>query len=231
MHPSSLDSTELPSHVHHPACNDPANRPRTGLLIAVLDPDESLQPLITDLVTSPPLNWKLACYKHPHQAVRHLAVNGPAAFLLANHSDTDFLRRLKLLFPDLPLVVCTRETDPDFILRCLLSGVSGYVVEPLSEASVVSAVLNATRGLLALCNRSNHVLHEWLQRVASVHARRELTVRESEVLPLILEGWGDKVISRRLGLSTRTIHGHRTHLYKKFGAHRLEEFVDHVLRV
>jgi FixJ family two-component response regulator len=44
---------------------------------------------------------------------------------------------------------------------------------------------------------------------------RQLTPREQDLLPLLLEGLSNKHIARSLGLSPRTVETHRANLLKK----------------
>ncbi|MDB5893408.1 MAG: DNA-binding response regulator, partial [Rhodoferax sp.] len=44
---------------------------------------------------------------------------------------------------------------------------------------------------------------------------RGLTLRESDVLALLAQGWSNKEIAERLGASIRTVETHRLHLRRK----------------
>ena len=52
-----------------------------------------------------------------------------------------------------------------------------------------------------------------------------LTSREQQILSLIAEGQTNKVIAERLGISVRTVEGHRARMMLKF---RFEGVVDAV---
>ncbi|HZD00088.1 MAG TPA: helix-turn-helix transcriptional regulator [Actinomycetes bacterium] len=43
--------------------------------------------------------------------------------------------------------------------------------------------------------------------------------RQSEILSLIAEGYSDKQIARRLGMSVRTIDSHLQRLYQRYDVH------------
>ncbi len=45
--------------------------------------------------------------------------------------------------------------------------------------------------------------------------KHDLTERESEVVPLIVEGMGNKQIAGRLCISTKTVNNHIYNLYRK----------------
>ncbi len=43
--------------------------------------------------------------------------------------------------------------------------------------------------------------------------------RQSEILSLIADGYSDKQIARRLGMSARTVDSHLQRLYQRYGVH------------
>ena len=47
--------------------------------------------------------------------------------------------------------------------------------------------------------------------------RRQFTDKELEVIPLLLAGKSTQEIAVRLGVSTRAIEHHLTHIYEKLG--------------
>ena len=59
--------------------------------------------------------------------------------------------------------------------------------------------------------------------------RELLTPREYQVLELIAGGASNKEAGRRLGISPRTVEGHRAHIMEKLGARNSVELVRIVL--
>jgi len=47
--------------------------------------------------------------------------------------------------------------------------------------------------------------------------KKQLTVREADVLRLMCDGLPDKLIARVLGISIKTVSAHIDHIYEKFG--------------
>jgi len=58
----------------------------------------------------------------------------------------------------------------------------------------------------------------------------DLTLREHQVLSQLAQGFSNKTIAERLGVSAKTIDNHRTNLMRKVGAHSLAELLAHALR-
>ncbi|MDY4162817.1 MAG: helix-turn-helix transcriptional regulator, partial [Sutterella sp.] len=51
----------------------------------------------------------------------------------------------------------------------------------------------------------------------------EMSPREKEVLARLREGLTNRDIAERLGLSERTVQGHRNNLYRKLRVHNLSQ--------
>ena len=60
--------------------------------------------------------------------------------------------------------------------------------------------------------------------------QRDLTVREREVLDLIIEGAANKLGAHQLGISKRTFEVHRAHIMRKFRAKNAADLVRMALR-
>ena len=60
--------------------------------------------------------------------------------------------------------------------------------------------------------------------------KRDLTSRESEVLVLLAEGQSNKIVAERLGISVRTIEGHRARLMLKLELQNFADLVKYALR-
>ena len=70
------------------------------------------------------------------------------------------------------------------------------------------------------------------QEIAEIKARLALlTLREQEVLALLLDGLPTKLIARHLGISTRTIEHHRAAVMQKMQARNISHLVRMTLNI
>jgi DNA-binding NarL/FixJ family response regulator len=60
--------------------------------------------------------------------------------------------------------------------------------------------------------------------------KRALTSRETEVLVLLAEGHSNKNVAERLGISPRTVEGHRARVMLKLEFQNLAELIKYALR-
>lgn len=67
------------------------------------------------------------------------------------------------------------------------------------------------------------------RRYVEVHSFAQLTIREREVLQLIAGGQSNKEAGRQLGISPRTVEGHRARVMQKLGARNTADLMRIVL--
>ena len=71
---------------------------------------------------------------------------------------------------------------------------------------------------------------ERLESSSSVSARRRLTPREREVLPLLAEGKSNKEVAVALNISVNTVETHRAKIMSKLDLHSISDLVRYAIR-
>lgn len=101
-----------------------------------------------------------------------------------------------------------READ---IRRAIEAGIHGYLLlgGPLSE--LIEGVTTVAKGV-------RYLGRSVAQRMADSLARAALTLREIEVLQLVMIGESNKAIARRLHIELGTVKSHMTGIMTKLGA-------------
>jgi DNA-binding NarL/FixJ family response regulator len=129
-----------------------------------------------------------------------------------------FLGRLKINYPNLPVVLFSTYDNPTYVARAVALGASAYVLKSEPKERLVEAIRMALRGELAWTR-------EELRRVTGALATPRvvsdvevpLTQRESEVLEQLANGLTNKEIALALGISYETVKEHVQHILRKIG--------------
>ncbi|WP_404320748.1 response regulator [Arthrobacter luteolus] len=121
-------------------------------------------------------------------------------------------RRIKELYPVLPvLVLTTYDSDAD-ILAAVEAGASGYMLKDAPPEAIRDAVRSAAAGQTAL---APEVAARLMGRLRSPEP--SLSARELELIELLATGLSNRAISRRLFISEATVKTHLVHIYDKLG--------------
>lgn len=108
------------------------------------------------------------------------------------------------LTQSLPVIFLTGHGDVPMAVGALKRGAFDFFEKPFNDNKLMDRVQEA----FALSRQAGDT--------AVIHARlATLSVREKEVLDLILQGKMNKVIANDLGISMRTVEVHRAHIFDK----------------
>lgn len=137
-------------------------------------------------------------------------------------------------YPDLKVLVLTRNDREDCVLRLVQAGANGYLLKTVDRTDLLCALRTVVAGRRVLQPVAlEAVLDDYLQRVREPSARRyvtELTAREREVLKLIAEGNTNQDIAKLLCLSRKTVETHRSNIMDKLGLHKVTDLVKYAIR-
>ncbi len=112
------------------------------------------------------------------------------------------------------VVVLTSFSDRRRILQALDAGAIGYVLKDAAPDELEKAIHAAARGEAPLDPKAAHAL---ISDRTAVSPGASLSDREREVLVLVMEGYQNKHIARRLGISEKTVKAHLTSVFRQIG--------------
>jgi DNA-binding NarL/FixJ family response regulator len=123
--------------------------------------------------------------------------------------------------PDLKVIALSMNSDDIYYYKMVEAGASGFIQKESGSDELFKAIFMVLNGenyfsSKILCN----IIRDYLQNkdVKKVaHKDVKLSRRENEVLELICNGYSNSDIALKLGLSRRTIEGHRSSLLNKTG--------------
>ncbi|CAM4057264.1 response regulator transcription factor [Deinococcus frigens] len=112
--------------------------------------------------------------------------------------------RLRMTHPQVVSVLITTFAEPAIVQAARTAGARGYVSKETDPESLARQLRDI-------------VAHPEIDRLPQVDVPR-LTPRESEVLPLLAQGYSNKEIAKNLGVSPDTVKDHLARLYAKLDA-------------
>jgi FixJ family two-component response regulator len=119
---------------------------------------------------------------------------------------------------DIPVIFMSGHCEFSMCVRAMKAGAIDFLLKPLRKDDLVAAVTSAH---LASINR--RMARDESQRAADL--LRRLTVRERQVLALVLDGRRNKQIAAELDSQEATIKVHRSRLMRKLGVRSLPDVV------
>jgi len=132
-------------------------------------------------------------------------------------------------YPDIKIIALTMFEEISYFNEMIEAGASGFLLKKTSTEELQKAIE------LVLIDES-YFSEEFMSSVNKYIKPKQkntninLTDREIEVLELICKGFSNAEISKFLGLSPRTVDGHRARLLEKTGAKNAPNLVMFALK-
>ena len=140
-------------------------------------------------------------------------------------SGLDVLARLKAEGIDSKVIVLTMHKDADLATVAMRGGASGFLLKESAGDELLAAIRQALQGGAYIAPA---LTREVIERMAGA-SEPQLTVRQRDVLRLIVKGQRMKEIAANLGLSTRTVETHKYEMMETLGLHSTAELVRYAL--
>jgi DNA-binding NarL/FixJ family response regulator len=128
------------------------------------------------------------------------------------------IARIRAARPEIAVMVLTGSQDDDDLVDALRSGATGYLLKDASVDEVADAIRAVARGHAVVSPAMTVKLLErfgdLLRRVGDDRESR-LTVRELDVLRLVVKGLSNREIARDLFISQNTVKNHVRNILEK----------------
>ena len=109
------------------------------------------------------------------------------------------------------IIVLTTFDDEEDIYRALKYGAEAYILKDISKQKLLDVVRTVYEG-------GSYIPHEMGQKFVSRVRNSDLTLREVEVLRLLVDGKSNKEIANDLHVQEGTVKIHVNHILRKLGA-------------
>jgi DNA-binding NarL/FixJ family response regulator len=148
---------------------------------------------------------------------KELLKNTPADVILLDINlpdinGMDLCEYIKKMYPALRIIALTGFKEYFYMQKMVHNGASGYLLKNAMPEEITEGIRTVWSGGEYFSDEANAVI-----RLHKEKAGIFLTVRETELLSLIVEGHTNREIADRLFLSVETVNSYRKNLLIKLG--------------
>jgi FixJ family two-component response regulator len=196
--------------------------------IFVLDDDPAMRKTLSSLLQE--AGYDVICFADGAALLSLARSRIPVCILLEvrlpGKSGLDILKTLHAEEYPAPVFVISGEGNIPMAVDAIRNGALDFIEKPFCNNEIVARVEAAVdTPSQHLHGRNNNARISGLR----LPGREPLTRREREVLERLADGASNKEAALQLGLSSRTIEGHRASILKKVGVRNTAELVYRVL--
>jgi DNA-binding NarL/FixJ family response regulator len=127
----------------------------------------------------------------------------------------EVLKDVKLLYPELPVLMLSIQPETQYALRALRFGASGCLNKASAPEELIDAIIKVQRGGQYISEEVSELLLKNLQVKNQDAPHRELSEREYQVMIMLASGDSLSDIANRLSLSIKTVSTYRARLLAK----------------
>ena len=143
-------------------------------------------------------------------------------------SGLDVMERLKAERIDSKVIVLTMHHDAELATRAMRAGASAYLLKHSAGEELLTAIRQAIEGRTYLTPTLTREVFERMSS-SSQDTGPQLTMRQREVLRLILDGRRMKEIAAALQLSARTVEAHKYQMMQTLGVDSTAELIKYAI--
>jgi FixJ family two-component response regulator len=188
--------------------------------VFIVDDDEDVRESLQELLESVGLHSK--SFGTAQEFLLNRRSDGPSCLILdvrlPGISGLDLQHELKRGKVSIPIIFLTAHADVPMSVRAMKSGAVEFLTKPFRHQELLDAVQRSLTRDRIVCEKRRDTA-ELRQRYNT------LSVRQREVMSLVVSGMLNKQIAAELGASEATVKMHRSQAMKKMQAKSLPELV------
>lgn len=145
-------------------------------------------------------------------------------------SGIDLIKQVKSEKPKLRILILSMHEEPQYAVRAIKAGASGYVTKDSATSQLVTAIRKVAGGGAFITAEVAEQVALGAMPDAEGRPHERLSDREFEVFQLLVAGVSVTEIAARLNLSGKTVSTHKARLMEKLGIDNQADLVRYAMK-
>lgn len=151
---------------------------------------------------------------------------------MPNLRGLEAISEVRKILPEVKILMLTMHKSEKYLCSALSEGANGYLLKEDSDSELLPAIEKVKQDGVYISPQLAGSFST--ERIAAcrdkVHSAGEvLTIRERQILTLIVEGVMNKDIAEKLNISIRTVEHHRANLFRKLNIKKTMDLIKYAI--
>jgi len=190
-------------------------------IVFIVDDDISVRESLEALISL--AGWQSETFASAQAFLAHPRVRAPSCLILdvslPDLNGLELQERIAADRIDIPIIFITGHGDVPTTVKAMKAGATEFLPKPFADDVLLSAIRHAI-------GRSETALTHEAEMQALRDRYASLSLREREVMALVVVGLMNKQVGAELGISEITVKAHRGRVMRKMEAHSLADLVN-----
>ena len=188
--------------------------------IAIVEDNKTIRESLMEFVQADPECSCVCTCRTAEEALEAIPRHQPDIVLmdiqLPDVSGIECTAQLKQLLPSVQIIMVTVYEDTERIFKALRAGACGYLLKRCTPEELLSAIREVRQGGAPMSREiARKVIASFREPLNAAEQVEDLSPREREILELLADGFPNKIIADRVGLTDGTVRWHLRHVYHK----------------
>jgi DNA-binding NarL/FixJ family response regulator len=202
----------------------------SGIKVIMFDDNDSLRDSVAMLLNDSNEFTLVGSYSHCLDVVENIEQTKPDIVIMdidmPGMNGIDGVKLIRKNFPTVQILMLTVFDDDEKVFAAIKAGATGYILknaEPKNLLQAISEVYNG--GVPMTPGIARKVLHQFQIILPEEEKDYHLSIREKEVLNLLVNGLSYKMIAGKLNITYDTVRAHMKKIYEKLHVASMTEAV------
>jgi DNA-binding NarL/FixJ family response regulator len=206
-----------------------------SIRVAIVEDDRATREGLAMLIDGTPGFHCVGSYDSAEAGLRRAQQDAADVLLLDVHLPgmlgSEAVRLFQQKSPQTQIMMLSVYSDDDKVFESICNGACGYMLKKTPPAKLLESIREAREGGAPMSPEVARRVVAVFRRVAPPRTvDQQLTVRETEVLSLLADGYGYENAAARIGITVNTVRNYVRSIYEKLHVHSKSEAVSKALR-
>ena len=203
----------------------------SGIKVIIFDDNDSLRDSVAMLLQDTSDFTLAGTYSHCLDVIENIQETKPDIVIMdidmPGMNGIEGVKLIRKNFPTVQILMLTVFDDDEKVFAAIKAGAAGYILKNAEPGNLLHAISEVYNGGVPMTpGIARKVLHQF-QTILPEEEKKDynLSVREKEVLGLLVDGLSYKMIAGKLKITYDTVRAHMKKIYEKLHVASMTEAV------